>query len=156
MIKSDMQGILLTEHKVIAGFLYTKMKIAEIKKQHLNITRRGNLMHLPIEDYEVIEILGILIDNAIEASSSGDEIFISIAQEDSGLEIQVSNPFSYLSNQQFLQFFEKEYTTKSEQLRKRGYGLANVKELVEKYNGKLITGNKKIAERNYVMFGVKF
>lgn len=106
------------------------------------------------EEYEIVEILGILIDNAIEASKSGDTIFIKMNKIDDKLEVTVCNPYPQLSNTEFMELFEKGYSTKDSGSKHRGYGLYNVKLITEKCRGKIIFKNTNIDNINYLNIGV--
>jgi sensor histidine kinase regulating citrate/malate metabolism len=96
------------------------------------------------------------MDNAIEASSDGQTILLSIYRDDNGLCVSVSNPHEALSGADFLQMFKLGYTTKTTDNGARGYGLSNVRHIAEKYHGKIITKNETVNEINHVTFGIVF
>lgn len=147
--------LLNMDHKIIAGFLYTKMKRAEQLKINLQIERTISVHQFRCEDADLIEVLGILIDNALEASLGGDTIYLALKEVNGYSEVTVSNPADYLSNDQFMQLFELGYSTKSSHAFTRGYGLHNVKEIAERYNGKVIARND---QRNVhlITLGIQF
>ena len=103
---------------------------------------------------EWIEVIAILIDNAIEASNSGNTIYLKSRQEENGIEFTVSNPAPPLSNSEFIKLFSKGVTTKPDK-QLHGYGLYNVMHIVEHYRGKIITRNEQVDDKNYVVFGVR-
>ncbi|MFD1929073.1 sensor histidine kinase [Sporosarcina siberiensis] len=146
--------LLNMDHKVIAGFLYTKMKRTEQLKRELRIERTIPVHQFRCEDADMIEVLGILIDNALEASSRGDKIYLSMVERDGHLELTVSNPSDYLSNEQFMKIFEIGVSTKSFS-RQRGYGLYNVKKIAERYNGRIIARNEQ-KQTNMITLGIQF
>ena len=82
-----------------------------------------------IRELDVVDIIGILIDNAIEASNAGDTIYIKIEHSDEGLSILVSNPYMMQSATDFVRMFRRGFSTKGEG-GARGHGLANVKAIV--------------------------
>lgn len=147
--------LLNMDHKVIAGFLYTKMKRAEQLKIELQIARTVSVHDFPCEDVDLIEVLGILIDNALEASTSGDKITLSMTKANGHLELTVSNPATYKSNEQFMQLFDIGYSTKSTTAAKRGYGLHNVKEIAHRYGGRVIARNEQKAV-HLIALGIQF
>lgn len=153
-IESNVIDVLNIEDKVLAGFLYYKIKIADFKGIVLNPIVKSSLHNSKLENYEIIEIAGTLIDNAIESSRTGEEIKIIIESKDNKMEIQVINPFKYISNEDFINMFELGYSTKSKHLNTRGYGLYNVKRIVDRYKGKLITKNSNIDGKNYITIGI--
>lgn len=147
--------LLNMDHKVIAGFLYTKMKRAEQLKIDLRIERTVPVHQYQCEDVDLIEVLGILIDNALEASLGGDKIYVAMKEVSGHLEITISNPADYMSNDQFMQLFELGYSTKSIHAFNRGYGLHNVKEIAERYNGKIIARNEQ-RDVHLITLGIQF
>lgn len=155
IIEGNLKEVLLSDSKVIAGFLYTKEKLAALKKIRLKTEIHANFQDVRVEEYEVVEILGILLDNAIEACQPHDEIHMLINRFENHLEIMVSNPHRHLSNATFMEMFERGFTTKNIHSRDRGYGLYNVKQIVLQHNGKLITKNMELGGRNYVTIGVQ-
>lgn len=155
IMEENLKEILLSDRKVIAGFLYTKAKLAELKKIELKTEIHTDFEGIYVEEYEMIEVLGILIDNAIEACQSDTLIHVLINKVDEQIEIKVSNPHTVISNTTFLEMFEKGYTTKNIQSNARGFGLYNVKQIALQNGGKLITKNSNIDGRNYVTIGIR-
>jgi two-component system sensor histidine kinase AgrC len=147
--------LLNMDHKVIAGFLYTKMKRAEQLNMELKIERSVSVSAFPCEDYDLIEVLGILIDNAIEACFGGDTIFIRMMQLNERYEITVSNPAEYMTNEQFMQLFTLGYSTKSTYLNNRGFGLYNVQQIAKQYGGKVIARNDQM-NGQMITIGIQF
>lgn len=155
VMADSLKEVLLGDSKVISGFLYTKMKLAELKQLKMRTEIHANFRNLIVEEYEIVEVLGILLDNAIEACHPPDEIKVLINRVDGKIEIEVSHPHAFISNTRFLQMFEKGYTTKNKQSNTRGFGLYNVKQIVMQCGGKFITRNTEVNNRNYVTIGVK-
>lgn len=153
-MERDVIEVLNIEDKVLGGFLYYKIKTANFKGISLKPIVNGSLHNYKLENYEIIEIAGILIDNAIESSKAGEEIKVIIESKDNKIEIQVINPFKYISNEDFINMFELGYSTKSKHVNTRGYGLYNVKRVVDRYKGKLITKNSTIDGKNYITIGI--
>lgn len=155
VIEENLKEVLLSDRKVIAGFLYTKAKLAEFKKIHMKTEIHTDFQGIHVEEYEIVEVLGILLDNAIEACQPHDDIHVLINRVANQIEIQVSNPHEFMSNTTFMEMFEKGYTTKNRQSKARGFGLYNVKQIALQNGGKLITRNTEIDGRNYVTIGVQ-
>lgn len=155
VLTDNLKEVLLSDSKVIAGFLYTKMKLAEMKKIAMKTEIHTNFQQVNVEEYEIVEVLGVLLDNAIEACQPHDEIHVTINRVKDQVEIRVSNPHVFISNATFMEMFEKGYTTKNVQSKARGFGLYNVKQITEQAGGKLITRNTEIDGRNYVVVGVR-
>ena len=102
---------------------------------------------------EWIEAIGILLDNAIEASPKGRRFFLSSKKQGDFLELTVSNPAPPLSNTEFMALFGKGVTTKANR-DGHGFGLYNILRMTERYHGKILTRNESILNENYVVFGV--
>jgi two-component system, LytTR family, sensor histidine kinase AgrC len=102
---------------------------------------------------EWIEVIGILLDNAIEASPKGSTVFLSSKKQGDFLELTAANPAPPLSNTEFMALFGKGVTTKANR-DGHGFGLYNILRMTERYHGKILTRNESILNENYVVFGV--
>lgn len=154
-LTNEQHELLNMDHKVIAGFLYTKMKRAEQLRMNLHIERSVSVSAFPCEDFDLIEVLGILIDNAIEACYGGDTILIRMMQLNDRYELTVSNPAGYMSNEQFMQIFQLGFSTKSTHSHARGFGLYNVQHIAKQYNGKIIARNEQ-KNGQMITIGIQF
>lgn len=158
MMQGEIRDILQLDSKVIGGFLYTKMRMAGLKKITLTPHIHAPLVTMKTEEHQLVEILGVLIDNAMEASFPGDEVFVTakLTTEQNGLtEVSVMNPHPPLSSADFLRMFEKGYTTKNRDQGSRGYGLYNVQQIVLQQQGKIITRNTEHNGISYISIGVQ-
>jgi two-component system sensor histidine kinase AgrC len=154
-LTSGQHELLNMDQKVIAGFLYTKMKRAEQLKMKLHIERSVSVSAFPCEDYDLIEVLGILIDNAIEACYGGDTILIRMMRLNDRYELTVSNPAEYMTNDQFMQLFKLGYSTKTTHTNDRGLGLYNVQQIAKQYSGKVIARNEQ-KNGQMITIGIQF
>lgn len=148
-------SLLNCDSKIISGMIFSKMKYAETKNITIVSEITASLKGRTIRELDLFEILGILIDNAIEASNAGDTIHIIIEDTEDGLVLLVSNPYSEQSGTDFVLMFRRGFSTKGYG-DTRGHGLANVKSIVERYRGKIIARNETMLEQNYVTLGVIF
>lgn len=151
-IDYEIKKIMVIDNKVIAGFIYSKLKLAKLRNITLDVNIGTKLDKLPIEEYELIEILGILIDNSIEASVFNDVIYLDINKNNDSLEVLLRNPYKHTSNLEFSKMFELGYSTKSK--KSRGYGLYNVKNIVQSNKGNILFSNSTINNNNYITIGV--
>ncbi|WP_169737896.1 sensor histidine kinase [Alkalihalobacterium bogoriense] len=148
------QPLLHVENKVIAGFLYSKMKLAQWKRIKLITYVSTDFTSFQTNEYVWIEIVGILVDNAIEASYPGETIQVSFVERDNQLKISVSNPSEYVTNSKFSAMFEQGFTTKTEKTTNRGYGLVALKLLTDQYSGTIKMKNEDNKGRNYITITV--
>ena len=123
-----------------------------------------------ISVYDFIEILGILIDNARDAILSNkttqnnrenirdnndcekkENITIKIAETEKKVIVEVSNPYTYCTEDEIIKMFEKGYSTKGED---RGIGLNKIKEYQDKYKFDILVENIMTKIGNTIKFSV--
>ena len=160
---------------VIAGFIYSKQKQAEKAHKKLNIVVHSYLLESRMPEYELVRVLGILIDNALEASANA--VLFDVAQSFNpacyvliGMSVLAATfstaPASLLSIITTLnkgplltpeiraKLFTAGYTTKTCDRQKHGLGLYNLRRLVFKYNGKIYLENDYLLDDTLVRFEV--
>ena len=144
--------LLKCDSKVISGLLFGKMKQAELKKVRVEMTIAGAFLRRSLSEADWVEVIAILLDNAIEAAVPGDVLYARAVEEADGLRFSVLNPHPALSNMEFIQMFRRGWSTKREA--GHGYGLYNVRQIVERHGGKIITGNDQLNGIAYITIGV--
>ena len=116
-----------TKNSILAGFIYTKFVEAEnngIEIQYEISYRDSN----EIVIYDLVDIVGILLDNAIEAVTSTEvskKIVFELSDAE-GINLLVKNPVVNILNSEIQKFFERGYSTKEGE---RGIGLNKLMEL---------------------------
>lgn len=143
-ITDDKIDIIFDENSspVIIGFLYTKL--SEAKEKGIDVDTKIAVGHAEckIPEYKIIEMLGILIDNAIEALEEYcydvPVIKLTLIENVKNVIVQVDNKSPYIENSKIQQFFEQGFSTKN---KGRGLGLYNIKEMVKKSGSELIVQN---------------
>ncbi len=145
--------LLSCDSKIIAGMLFEKKKQAEFNRVNVKTQIQGFFKKGKTPETEWLEVIAILMDNAIEASNAGNTITLKISQNERGIELTVSNPAPPLSNSEFIKLFRKGVTSKTDK-QLHGYGLYNIMCIVEHYHGRIITRNEQKDGENYVVFGV--
>lgn len=144
--------LLKCDSKVISGLLFGKMKQAELKQVRVEVTVAGAFLRRTLSEADWVELIAILLDNAIEAASPGDVLYARAIEEADGLRFSVLNPHTALTNMEFIQMFRRGWSTKGEA--GHGYGLYNVRQIVERHGGKIITGNDRLNGIPYITIGV--
>lgn len=144
--------LLKCDSKVISGLLFGKMKQAELKQVRVEVTIGGAFVRRALSEADWVEVIAILLDNAIEAASPGDVLYARAMEEGDSLRFSVLNPHEALSNMEFIRMFRRGWSTKGEA--GHGYGLYNVRQIVERHGGKLITGNDRLNGIPYITIGV--
>lgn len=133
---NDLDGRIVSEYKKITndplrGLVIQKFFKAKSNSIKLNVEITDNYIQIDDEVLNVVRIVGILLDNAIEETSNGlnKNVDLAFVKNDDVLEISVENPLNHSIN--IKNIFKKGYSTKGEN---HGIGLANVSELVDKDN----------------------
>jgi two-component system sensor histidine kinase AgrC len=133
----------------IRGMLYAKLIKAQKSGVVLNIDILQDIPLFEMNEIDVCKMLGILMDNAIEASSNSEDKTVLLTMEHIPGEIRVSINNSFVGTIEDIDLlYKKGYSTKGEG---RGLGLYTVKMLVDnkKNNVKISTnveGNRFIQQ----------
>ncbi len=134
--------ILECSSPVLSGYIYTKCKEAERIGIDIEPSIKCNNFDYSVGIHEIIEILGILINNAIEYVVGKDweynTIRLEIVEKLDKLHIMVSNVAEYVSYDAMEKMFSLGYSTKGEE---RGLGLYSLKNIVMKGKGELLVEN---------------
>lgn len=149
--KNMPSNLLKLNCKLIAGFLHVKENEAIKQQKYLHITIHNFALQTVMPEYILMQCLGILVDNALEAVPEGTIIPLSIASKDAKVWIEISNPCPYISDALLEQMFQIGYTTKTT-AKEHGLGLPFLSEHVKKYNGSLLCQNQMKNGENYVTF----
>ena len=141
------------EQPVLAGFLYRKVN--EIMAAGINIEFNLSVpdAELAIEVLDCIEIVGILLDNAVEALNKEKDksIILEMFTMEQKVEIRVKNVSPYYENDEISKFFQYNYSTKG---KNRGIGLAKIKDLQKKYKFDILVEMQEIHNKNWISFSV--
>lgn len=143
---------------ILTGFLYSKLMNA--KEQDIMVLHEVHEIDIKkrIEVSLIVEIIGIFIDNAIEAllSEKNDNrtLIVKILQEDKGIiSIEVANSSRKYLNSEIEKFSVYGYSTKG---KNRGSGLARAKEIAKRSKGDFFIENVLYNGRNYLSFKIIF
>lgn len=134
-IKSTDQ-LLNIKDQVLSAIIYSKKALAEEKNICFELEFHGEIPEYPLEKYELVELLGNLLDNAIEAAEDTNNIpriILILGTEEKSTIIKIKNTGGTLYNQDINKIFRRGFSTKEG--KHRGYGLYNVKQIVNYYNG---------------------
>lgn len=139
---------------ILIGYLYSKFTAA---------TTHGINVEYEIQDIDIekisindlIEIIGILFDNAVEAleCQENKDIEVKLLQDDNGFVISVANRSDRKTNSEIEKFFEYGYSTKGAG---HGVGLHRANMLVKKYKACIQVENILKYGENYLCFKIAF
>lgn len=150
--------VLSSGNPLIAGFLYSKIREAE--KYNITIDYKIGIekTETVIPEYELVDMAGILLDNAIEALNniSGEDldrkIYFFIKDTEAGIELIVANTSPLYEEDMTEHFFEAGYSSKGQN---RGIGLSKLKRLVQERKGNIMVYNEMHNDINYLTFEIK-
>ena len=148
--------LLSAGNSIITGFLYGKFLQAEGKGITVKYNVKLGELECPVPTYKLVEIIGNLFDNAMEAlEGNGCEkmIFLDLVQTSEELNFTIKNENPYIPQEKLLQLFQRGESSKGSQ---RGLGLSNVKKICEEYHCELLAGNKKDDGKTYIEFGIRW
>lgn len=144
--------LVLLENRILAAVIYSKLLEAAPK----DITFEYNLKDFeeyPIEDYELVEILCNLLNNAFEAveqsASKEKQVILEMGSEKNVRYLEVRNNGIGFDLEDLENICKAGYTTKGHG---RGYGLCNVMNIVKRNSGRL----EVFLKNEYTVFRVSF
>ena len=144
--------LLRLQDSVVIGFLYEKLRMAETMGVKVIYEIKGTFSQCAVPIYYLIDMLGILIDNAVEAQDHSTEtrqLRVQFEEKEVTYKITVSNPHSYVSYTEIESWFQ---LNKSSKGKNRGLGLYNIKELCEKYDANIVCRNNLYNSENWIEF----
>lgn len=132
LYENKFHGLLSSNWPVLAGFLYSKFLEADAKGIGIKYTLGVKLEMCRIPEFVMIEILGILLDNAIEAVEKIENpmIYVRLVKEES-FSIQVANTIEDLTYGSVIKFFDEGYSSKKGH---QGLGLHKIAEYGQRYH----------------------
>lgn len=139
---------------IVAGFIHSKMLTAQRMHRNLCVTVQNRHLTSIMPEYELIRVIGILIDNALEASPENENVYLTLDSKDNRITIETLNRGQQLTQELRRNMFSTGYTTKTSDKEHHGYGLSNLKKLVEQYGGEICLDNKIIDGVSYIHFDV--
>ncbi|PKM95566.1 MAG: hypothetical protein CVU84_05745 [Firmicutes bacterium HGW-Firmicutes-1] len=144
-------NLIKLDNKIIAGFLYSKKKWAFNNNIGLNINIDYYDLKTSLKDYEIIEILSILLENAFETGVVDNLVIINIMKENNHCVFEVLNKHPYLTVEQINDIFKKGYSTKNKH--GRGLGLYKLRQLIDKNQGEVHVSNIELND-NFIAFRI--
>lgn len=147
-------NLLLLGDNVLAGYLYGKFQEAEADGIEIRYKIAAKADNMQVPTYYVIEMLGILFDNAVESlKNSGKKIIIfEVCEKDDRYEFCVKNPFPYVPYDEISEWFRLGKSGKGDE---RGLGLYHLKCLCEEWNCDVECRNIETEQRNWIVFTLK-
>ena len=148
----NMEKVLQIDNTVVTAIIYNKINEASKNNIEFKYIIQGG-SKFPFKDYELSEVLNNLVDNAFDAviNSKSDlkKVFLNIGYLEDNCIIEIGNTGERIEYNEIGKIFNAGYTTKEGE--NRGYGLYNVKNIVESYGARI----QLSFENNYTIFCIK-
>lgn len=141
--------ILILDRPLVIAHVYSKMCEAEERHIDLSIELSYSLYGVNIPDIYLIEIIGNLLDNAmdeVEIRGLDEDILFSVTIVNTEICISVCNKHDRIPYSDYCRFFSREYSSKGKE---HGAGLPYIKKIVYKYGGHIEVGNVELSGDNY-------
>ena len=138
----------------MAGFLYAKFIEAERNGITVEYDIKTSLVLEGIPEYKVVEVMGNLINNAMDAlkDSVDKRMSVRMYKEDDKDVIVIENVGAYIQPTVFNEMFQKGYSSKGEN---RGIGLYSIKQMSEEYDFKIMCSNEEYEGINWISFRIE-
>lgn len=139
---------------VLSGLIFSKIKDAERRGRQLIVSVANSELSTSMPEYELIRVVGIMIDNALEAIPDGGTASLNVDSKGGQVMISTLNVGPVITPELRRKMFTVGYTTKTDKTKKHGYGLPNLKAKVEQYNGTIYLENTYIEGETYIRFEI--
>lgn len=127
-----------TDNPSISAMLYAKAGLAEVGGTNFRAQVDCSLKDISLSTMETNSLLGNLLDNAIEAAENYSKahrtVRLEISREPGKYIFTVANTGKPIPRETIEKMYDLNYTTKENN---RGLGLSIVKEIIDKYSGKI-------------------
>lgn len=129
----------LMQNPALYSIISNKYNLAEQNNIKMTLNISTNLNNLRIDDYSLTRIIGILLDNSIEASKECNSKIVNISFEENKNKqsIIIENTFKN-KNFTIQKLYEKEFTTKKNN---SGLGLWEVKKILTNHKNIMLETN---------------
>ncbi|MCR5021738.1 ATP-binding protein, partial [Ruminococcus sp.] len=162
-LPSESSMLLRLDLKVLAAFLFSKSKQAAQDNKTLSISMPSPSYSSSVPEYILVEMLGILINNALEATPDGETVYLKLDCGGGTFGVEIKNPGTPFTEKQKKDIFVPGYTTKTNDRKTvlnmpeinnipRGYGLSGLKKLTEEYDCDLIVTDEETEDGSFIVF----
>ncbi len=153
VFSSISSSLLKLELKVVAAFLFSKYNQAKREGKSLDISLPSNKYSSTVPEYILVEMLSILINNALEATPEGKTVFVKLDCNDDSFGAEIKNPGTPFNEEQKKEIFRTGYTTKDED-KQHGFGLSGLKKLADQYNCDIIVTDDEKDGESFIVFRI--
>ncbi len=146
----ELSKITRMENTIIKAIIFSKVQLAEKYGVKFNYNVESGLEDISLDNSELTVLLSNLLNNAIESSGSckGKYVELDIYEEDDEYIIYMKNSIEDIDKEVAKKMFKEGYSTKGIN---RGYGLFNIKNIVEKHKGNIYSN----IQDDYIEFNIE-
>lgn len=154
--KDKITELVYINNTILKAIIYSKICVAEENNINFKHEIKSNLKTSHLKDEELVVLLTNLLNNAIEASKDSSERFVYLTISETTknkvtkYNIKVRNSTKDISGVQVSEMMKKGYSSKGLE---RGYGLTNIKDILNKHKGTMIFD---IIDKNCLEVEVEF
>lgn len=146
--------LLQINNKVMVGFLYKTFSDMEDEGIDIQYKISSSLEKCSVPTYHLIEMWGILLNNAAESQKHYIEkkVWISVFEKSNRYVFEIRNRASYVALDDMTSWFQKGQSSKG---KSRGLGLYHLKCLCEECNCEIGCSNLYIDKENWIVFSLE-
>jgi len=153
MDENRYNDLLLLGNNILVGYLYEKFLEANQDGIEIKYKVATMIDKMQVPTYFVVEMLGILLDNAMEAQEDVLEKVISFEayEHEESYEFVIRNPFRYVSYSEIEEWFQMGISEKGSE---RGFGLYHLRCLGNELKCDIGCRNVEQDQRNWIEFAL--
>lgn len=151
--ENSSSSLLKLNLKLVAGFLFSKCNYAKSCNKVLEIHVRNFQLNTCVPEYILIDLIGILTDNAIEATEDEGVAHLYLNSLNNKILIKTANRGPTVTPQFIDNISRIGYTTKhTTDDKPHGLGIPTLIKTIKKYSGELTIENEIINGATYICF----
>jgi two-component system CitB family sensor kinase len=130
---------------VLGALLLAKAAVASERGIELRVSDDTVLTRSPLDSEDLITVLGNLIDNALDAAATSQDrwVSVSVTEQEDEVVIKVHDSGAGIPEDVESQIFQEGFSTKAgPNRRRRGFGLALVRQVVRRNGGEVSVVNR--------------
>ncbi|MDE6914306.1 MAG: GHKL domain-containing protein, partial [Lachnospiraceae bacterium] len=142
-------------NRVVSGYLYQKFQETENAGITVLLELKGHYVESAVPDYYLVEMLGILIDNAVEAQEDlleEKQLEFQFEEKEHEYCFKILNRNPYVSYAEIESWFLLDNSKKG---KGRGLGLYYIKNLCTEYSANLSCRNVENKKKNWIEFSLE-
>lgn len=150
---SAFSRLLSVKNPIIGGFLYSKLGQAKEEGCSVKFDVKVGKLACSLPIYKMVEILTVLLNNAIEALENREKksLYVKMAESDEEINVLVRNSYDYIPQKELSKFIQLGYSTKG---KNRGLGLANVMDILQECSGEMEIQSEETEDDAWVSFEI--